>query len=295
MPLPIGPRALAVAGVVVGLSATVVVAPGAGIAQAGVPQLVSQTREVSVQIETVESYYESCVPLITPDCLPDSTTEASFPDHEAASGAGPFVASAERPEFSGTFATQDSEITGSSVRAAGSHEASSAFWSSGGFPITYHSESHDTESRTSVTFALDAARTYVLRGSVTTRGLMFSTSSSRIRLIGPGDSVLAEVEVESDPACGGESCLTVGPELLEASGTLAPGVYTLEAIASGNTGGAHSTAGSFGSFQGGDFELDLRLSAAVPALPGPWRLAMALALLTTALLSSARFARRRRA
>jgi hypothetical protein len=268
----------------------VVVLPGAGIAQPGVLKLVSHTREVSVQIDTVESYYESCVPMITPDCLPDSTSDASFPDHEEASGAGPFVASASRPEFPGTFAVQDSEIAGSSVRAAGSHEATSSFWNSGGFPITYLSESHDTNTRASVTFELDATSAYVLSGSVTTLGLMFSSSSSRIHLIGPGETVLAEVEVESDPTCTGESCLTVGPELLGVSGTLVPGVYTLEAIASGNAGGAHSTMGSFGSFQGGEFEVDLQLSAAVPALLEPWRIALALALLGTAFLSSLRAA-----
>ena len=145
-----------------------------------------------------------------------------------------------------------------------------------------------------VTFEIDATSAYVLSGSVTTRGLMFSGSSSGIRLIGPGDAVLAELEVESDPGCDGEPCMTVGPGSLDVSGLLIPGVYTLEAIASGNADGIHSTMGSFGSFQGGEFEVDLQLSAPVPSLPGSWRTLLALALLGTACLSPAAFSSRRR-
>jgi len=257
--------------------------PVSSQAEPGVLQLVSQTREVSVEVETVEYYFESCLPLLDPYCDPDSTTSASFPDRDAAAGPGPFVSTASRAEFPNTFATQVSDIMSSSIRAAGSHQAGSSFWNSGGFPITFHSESHDTDTRALVTFELDAASAYVLSGSATTSGLMFSGSSARIRLIGADDEILAEVEVSSDPGCVDEDCLTVGPELLEASGCLQAGTYTVEAIASGHTGGVHSTSGSFGSFQGGEFELELQLSASVPLLPGVFKGLLALALLATAL------------
>lgn len=285
---PVGPLAVAL------LAVFAVALPATSQAEPGVLQLISQTREVSVYIETEEDYFESCVPL-DPNCQPDWTITEVFPDSDSASGPGPFVSTASRPEFPATFASQDSEITSWSVRAVGSHRAGASFWYEGlPFPIIFHSESRDTDTHALVSFELDAGSAYVLSGSVTTRGLMFSSSSARVRLTGPGDVLVAEVEVLSDPDCPSDDCETVGPELLDASGVLAPGTYTLEAIASGRAGGIHSTSGSVGSSQGGDFEVELQLSAPVALLPGTSRALLALALLGGALRGSWLMVRRSR-
>ena len=252
------------------LSALLAMLPTASSAQPGVLHLVSQSREVRVDVESVEAYYASCIPLISPGCTPDSTTVETVSDGDTASGSGPFVASASPPGFPGSIATQDSEITTSSIRAAGTHAATSTFWNSGGFPITFQSESHDTRTLASVSFDLDAPSAFVLSGSVTARGLMFSGSTSSIRLIGPG-GVVAEIVVNSVADCVDPACVSVGPEPIDASGILEPGSYSLEAVASGNAGGVHSTAGSFGSFEGGEYEMRLELSVPIPAIPFEWR------------------------
>jgi len=278
-------RVFAVTGVLVIFGATL---PTASKAQPGVLQLVAQTRDVSIEIETEENYFESCAPFPGSGCEPDSTTIETFPDSASAPGPDPFEATAARPEFPNTFATQDSEILNSSIQATGSHKGISDYYDFGGFPITYHSETHDTHTRALVTFEIDAPSAYELRGSVTTEGEMFSSSSSRISLTRPAGVVLAEVMVLSDPNCVSYPCRTVGPELLEAAGWLEPGTYTLEAIASGQASGIHSMIGTFGSIEGGEFEVDLQLSAPVPVLPWLSRVLLALALLATATLRRSR-------
>lgn len=240
--------------------------------------LVSQDRAVSVDIDVVEDFYSSCIPILQPGCTPDSTTTTNFADSASAPDAGAFDATASRPEFPSTFASQHSEIDADAIRASGGHAATATFSNTGGFPITFHSEFHDVESRAVVSFEVDATTPYRLTGTVTTGGAVFSSSSSSLRLSGPG-GVIAEVQVDSDPDCALPECFTVGPELLTASGLLDPGVYTLEARAGGTAGGAHSTSGSFGTGIDGAFEVELLLPPpAVPALPPGAVLLLALAL-----------------
>jgi hypothetical protein len=240
--------------------------------------LVSDDRAVSVDVTATEDYFASCAPLITPGCAPDSTTTASYPDSASAGAGAPFSATASRPEFPGTWASQDSQVGAAGVSASGSHAATATFSNTGGFPITYHSETHAVESRLAVDFELAAATPYVLSGSVATGGAIFSVSSSRIRLSGPGGTI-AEVRVDSDPDCVDPGCFQVGAVPLSSSGTLAPGPYALEAVAGGTASGVHSTLGSFGTGIDGSFEVELALAPAVPSLgpPGVALLAMALA------------------
>lgn len=39
------------------------------------------------------------------------------------------------------------------------------------------------------------------------------------------------MQLDSDPDCGDPECFSVGPEALASAGALAPGAYTLEALA----------------------------------------------------------------
>jgi urease beta subunit len=251
-----------------GVSVCVAAALAAGPASAGI-EVLSQERRVAVDIDVVEDTFSSCIPLITPGCLPDSTTTANHPDSAEAPDTGPFLATANVPGFAATSASQDSEIGAWTIRASGSHAATATFWNTGGFPITFHSEHHHVESRASVEFQLEEAVGYSLDGSVSTGGAIFSASSAWIRLVGPG-GVVAEVQVDSDPDCIDPGCFSVGPAPLSASGVLAPGSYTLEAVASGLASGAHSTSGSFGTAVDGAFDVELVLDGPpVPSLRGP--------------------------
>ena len=100
-------------------------------------------------------------------------------------------------------------------------------------PFSQVNHTTDTESLFSLTFEIAAACDYTLTGSVATSGVINSLSQSRITLSGPGSVVIAEVEVVSDPDCVDPGCIDVGPVPLDESGTLGPGVYMLEAVASG--------------------------------------------------------------
>jgi hypothetical protein len=242
-------------------------------------EVLSQDRGVSVDIDVVEQTYSSCIPLITPSCLPDSTTSQNFADAETAPDALPFVATANAPAFPGSLASQDSEIGASTIRGSGSHAATAGYSNTGGFPITFHSEYHDVESHMRVDFELGAALPYTLVGSVATGGAIFSSSSAWIRLSGPG-GIVAELQVDSDPNCTDPSCFDVGPLPLAASGTLDPGAYTLEAVAQGSAGGVHSTSGSFGTGVDGAFDVELSLGepSAVPSLGTPGLALLALLL-----------------
>ncbi len=252
-------------------------------------QLVSDDRAVSVDITVTEDYFASCIPLITPGCTPDSTTTNNYPDSASANSGAPFAETASRPEFPTTSASQDSQVSPTGITASGSHAATANFYNTGGFPITYHSETHEVESRLVVEFELAEATPYALSGSVATGGAIFSFSSSYMRLSGPGGTV-AEVQVDSDPNCVDPSCFQVGPAPLASSGTLAAGTYTLEAVAGGTASGAHSTSGSFGTGVDGSFEVELALAPAVPSLapPGAALLALALGLAGAAAAARAR-------
>lgn len=250
--------------------------------------LVSQTRSVDVSIETRDDVYASCVPLIDPFCMPTSTTIDTFHDGETAPDAGPFTAVASVPGFPDTTAQQSSEITATAIEGSGSHGAVSTYSTSGGFPVVLHSETHDTETRLAAEFEVAEGTPYQLTGSVTTSGGLFSSSSARITLLGPGGP-LGEVEVVSDPNCADpETCGTVGPQPIALSGLLAPGTYTLEAVASGTAEGLHSTSGSYGSGQGGSFDVQLALAPGVPSVPAWARLVLALALAGSAGLARSR-------
>lgn len=246
--------------------------------------VISQNRQVSVDIDAQQDVFSSCIPFITSGCTPDSTMTTNYPASVSAPDTSPFMATASRVEFPSTFASQDSEITGSTIRASGSHAATASFSNTGGFPITYYSEYHDVETRADVTLELAAATTYTLSGSVTTSGVVFSTSSASIRLVGPS-GVVAEVQVDSDTDCIDLSCATVGPEQLASQGTLPAGTYTLTAAASGTAGGAHSTLGSFGTGVDGEFDVELALSAtSIPTLAAGAEFFLALLLPGTGVL-----------
>src|SRR5262245_26361901 len=91
--------------------AALALAPRALSADPGLFDVVSQTRGVSVDVAVREDTFASCIPLVTPGCLPDTTTTQSFQDSDSAPGQDPFVATASAPGFSATSASQDSEIT----------------------------------------------------------------------------------------------------------------------------------------------------------------------------------------
>jgi len=241
-------------------------------------EVLSQQRRVAVDIEVSEALYASCIPLLDPLCQPDEVTTTNFSDSETAPDTSPFVETANDPAFPSTWASQDSLLGANRLRASGSHVAASSFWQSGGFPITFHSESHAAESSVVVDFSLAETTPYRLDGNVATSGGFTSSSSAWIRLSGPG-GVVAEVQVDTDPNCTDPGCFTVGPEPLGATGTLAAGSYTLEAIASGNASGLHSTSGSFGGGMGGAFDVELLVGAAVlPGLGPPGLALLSLAL-----------------
>jgi hypothetical protein len=169
----------------------------------------------------------------------------------------------------GTAASQTSEITGTLVSASGSHMGSSVYTNSGGFPVTFVSEDHTSATAFTATFQITTAEDFHLSGSVTTSGLLSSSSTAFVRLLGPGAAIVAEIVVDSDPGCvDPETCGTVGPEPIDVSGTLTPGSYTLEAGASGLAQGIHSTSGSFPSGYDGAFDLTFALATpSVPAFP----------------------------
>lgn len=245
--------------------------------------LSSETRLVQIDIDHTEDFYSSCIPLPPSPCMPDSSTTTHFSDSATAPDAAPWTATASLIQFPNTSATQDSEIGATFIQATGSHTAVSSYSNTGGFPITFISENHATETSLVVTFDLAADCAFDLSGSVTTEGGIFSTSSTYIRLSVAGGGVIAEVQVDSAEGCADPECLVVGPAPIATSGVLAAGTYTLEAFAGGIATGVHSTIGSFGSGEGGAFEVNLVLAPQpVPTLSvyGAVFLAMSLLVLT---------------
>jgi hypothetical protein len=260
-----GVRSLALAGIVAWAGLPL----AAGPAAAGI-EVLSQQRRVLVDIDVVEETYTSCAPFNNPGCLPDSTATSHYADSAEAPDSGPFVATANDPALPDTSASQDSEIGAWTIRASGDHASAATFTNSGpGLPVTVHGEDHYAESRASIEFQVDAARRYNVHGSVVTTGWLFAPTSARVRLTGPG-GVLAEVQVDSDPACFELGCTTVGPVPFSASGVLLPGSYTLEALANGGPGGVPTLNSSFVVVGDGAFDVELALDPVpLPSLGGP--------------------------
>jgi hypothetical protein len=236
-------------------------------AAAGTLTAVAQTRRVEVSVDETTTVWETGIPGVDP---PTSTSVENFGDSTTAPDFTPFSAAASVPEFPNSSATQQSEVGASSIAASGSHTGVVAIESN--FtpppPFSQINETHDTESLFSVTFELTAACDYALTGSVSTSGGINALSQSRIRLTGPDSAVIAEIEVISDPGCVDSSCFNVGPVSIDEIGTLSPGLYTLEAEASGTATGFYSMAtGDVTISNGGQFNLQLLLASQVPALP----------------------------
>lgn len=246
----------------------------AATARADAFVLDSQSRSVEIEILHTEATYESCIPISDPLCQPTSYQATPYQSSASAPDAGPWTASAELAAFPDTSAQQDSEIDPNLLHAAGSHQGTSHYALIGSFPLTVVREDHSGSTTFSATFTLATAHPFTLAGSLAAGGGLFSGASTVVRLSGAG-GVVAEVVAESDPDCADPECHAVGPLPVDARGTLAPGSYTFEAIASGTAGGYVSGAGAFGSAYDGAFDVTLDLSPpAVPALP----LAPALAL-----------------
>jgi hypothetical protein len=242
---------------------------------------VAQTRRVEVSVDETTRIWESGIPGFDP---PTSTSVENFGNSTTAPDFAPFSAAASVPEFSNSSATQQSELGASLIAASGSHTGVAAIESdfTAPPPFSQINETHDTESLFSVTFELTAACDYALTGSVFTSGIINSLSQSRIRLTGPDSAVIAEIEVISDPNCVDSSCVNVGPVSLDEIGTLAPGIYTLEAEASGTATGFYSMAtGDVMISNAGQFNLQFLLASPVPALPRWLSLAFAALLALT--------------
>jgi len=227
----------------------------------------AQDRSVSVDIADSSFVWTSGLPGFDP---PDSSTTEFFSDSSVAPDFSPFSAVASVVEFQSTSAAQDSSIGSTQIRATGSHAAIAGIISDfvAPPPFTQDAEQHDTATSFSATFSLDEECDYDLSGSVSTVGTFASTSTSFIRLSGPGAVVIAELQLDSDPSCIDPECVEQGPELLTASGNLAAGVYTLEAVASGTANGFYSNlSGDVSVPEGGDFDLTLQVATPVPGLP----------------------------
>lgn len=253
-------------------------------------ELQSQTRTVGVQIDHRELHYESCSPPpLDPYCEPDFIDTTSYSDDAAAPDASPWVATANLAQFPNTYASQDSEIGGSSIRASGSHQAISYYTWPYPFPppvIQIH-EDHASDSSFSTTFVLTTAGFYQLTGSVSSTAGPFAESTAFIRLTGPGAEVVAEVQLTPDSLCSpAPDCMMLGPEPIAASGVLPPGTYTLEAGASGRAGGYRE----MNDIAYGDYDVELTLAGPVPALSASGLVLLALALGS---LGAARIARQR--
>ncbi len=160
--------------------------------------LQSQTRAVGIQIDHRELHYETCFPPpADPYCEPDFIDTTTYTDDEVAPDAGPWVATASLAQFPDTYASQDSEITGSSIRASGGHQAQAYYsepipWP---LPVVWIHEDHASDTSFSATFVVATAARYRLTGSVSTYAETFSESTAFIRLTGPGAEVIAEVEM----------------------------------------------------------------------------------------------------
>jgi hypothetical protein len=236
-------------------------------AAAGTLTAVAQTRRIEVSVVEMTRIWESGIPGVDP---PTSTSVENFGDSTTAPDFTTFSATASVPEFPNSSATQQSEVGASSIAASGSHTAVAAIESN--FtpppPFSQIEETHDTESSFLVTFELISACDYTLTGSVSTSGGINALSQSRIRLTESDSAVIAEIEVTSDPDCADPSCVDVGPVALHEIGTLAPGIYTLEAESSGIATGFYSMAtGDVTVSDGGQFNLQFLLTSPVPALP----------------------------
>jgi hypothetical protein len=248
-----------------------------------------QSRGVHVAIDVTTSVWTSGIPPWDP---PDETDVESFSDAATAPDFAPFSATAAVSGFPDTSAAQESSITGHSIAASGSiagiADIESTFppevWT---WPFSQVRQDIDLGSSLSVDFSLEEPSDYTLSGQVDISYFLTDTRAS-IRLIGPGPSVIAEVAVESDPDCIEPACFEA-TEPIEVSGSLAPGTYTLEAMATGEGYGFYSTAaGDVDTIVGGDYAFTFSLARPVPALSVAARalLALLLALFAAGRLAS---------
>lgn len=170
-----------------------------------------------------------CLPPPT-GCVPIDVTETSDGDSDAAPGFLPFASALEG------VVDQTSTIDPKLLSAVGSHSGSaSASVSSTGTPGVLAISFNEIDSRSlfSVDFDLGEATPYVLSGQISATGLL-AASLARIRLTGPGGATLAQVELSGDGSCLDPSCEDLGSEILDQTGTLAPGGYTLLAEVDGD-------------------------------------------------------------
>lgn len=241
---------------------------------------ITQTRSVEVSVVETSNVWES--PHIPPWDDPSSSSQQNFSDSVVAPDFGPFAETANIVLLGNSTAAQDSELEPGQIRASGSHFADPAIQSEFQlpWPMTQVVEEPVTSTRFSTTFEVAWEGTYWLTGHVATSGNFIAFTHAHIRLLGSGATVLAEATVDSDPSCQEYECMDVGPVLIDESGPLPAGTYTLEAEASGYAHPFYSTAiGDIAEPGGGEFDLVLTLAAPeVPVLPA-WGLGVLAALL----------------
>jgi hypothetical protein len=250
--------------------------------------LQSQTRTVGIQIDHHVLHFETCLPPpVDPFCEPDYIVTTSYSDDAVAPDAGPWIATASLAQFPDTFASQDSEIMGSSIHASGEHGAISFYepWVPFEMPITEIEEPHASDTSFAATFVLATAGFYRLTGNVSVAAGLWVDTAAFIRFTGPGAQVIAETQLEwnegdCDPAAV-PYCWVSGPVPIAASGVLQPGTYTLEAGAGGVAYGYRKFG--FGDTVYGDFDLEFTLGPPVPALSNQDLVVLGVSLLSAAL------------
>jgi hypothetical protein len=231
--------------------------------QAGDLTPVAQSR--SVEWSSMGEFGEYfCLPPPT-GCVPSNVTQTSDGNSDAATDFLPFSAALDG------IVDQTSAIDPKLLTAVGSHAGTaSASFSPTGTPGIFNGSFNEIDSRSlfSVDFDLSEATPYRLTGEIAATGLL-AASLARIRLTGPGGATLHRVELSGDGSCLDPTCEDLGSELLDATGTLAAGSYTLlaEGVGDAFTLVSVGTGVAVGGTYTGSYDVMLVLDpASVPSL-----------------------------
>jgi hypothetical protein len=253
---------------------------------------ISQDRSTAVE---VRNYHYTCpfaeyLPGGICDIPITIITDETLNDGQIASDFGPFSANTSVPvEGTNSWATQESAIHGASLAASG------VFFADGlerlypdletDWDVHQQYIDPQVETRFSVTFSLDEAIPFYLRGDLELEGGPYcdpefpNPAQASLTLTGPG-GVIVDSAISVDVG----NC---SPRLaLRETGQLAPGVYTLEVMAGGEGSGMCSGfigPECWGVPTSGEFWLQFGLGpqpGPVPALPSG-AIALLAALLAT--------------
>lgn len=234
----------------------------------------SQSRVVEATSDSTDLVYDLiCYAFLGPSvCVPLSETSSHDEVTDAAPDSLPWsgsvLAQSIPGESSPGIASQDSSITASKIEGSGFQTSTATCVIADDLDlgiVEVFDEFTTARSRLDVEFEVSQPTTFSLSGEVNLSGdyILTSYSTAFVRLSVSGGPVLSETLVSEIAPCGELPGSCPATEEVAASGLLAPGLYRIEAEATGSTGCGFS----FES-ETSDFDFELVLTTPVPLLDG---------------------------